>query len=205
MQWPAYWWGGSILPVTSAGREYGMEAGKVFPASEATSLLNPLRRLVQSPRRTIKAMRLALADRVLELGSGPGYFSPEIAAAIPVGRLVLFDLQSRMLQLAGERLSAFPRCGYVQGDGTALPFADDSFDAVFIAVVLGEIGDRDTALDEISRVVRPSGALTVCETRRDSDFIPLPRLRDLLAPHGFEFVDRRGNPLQYTARFTNRD
>jgi len=104
-----------------------MEAGKAFPASEATSLLNPLRRLVQSPRRTIDAMRLAPTDRVLELGSGPGYFSPDIAGATLAGYLVLFDLQSRMLQIAGERLSAFPRCGYVQGDGTALPFADTSW------------------------------------------------------------------------------
>jgi len=190
--------------MTSVGREFGMEAGKVFPASEATSLLNPLRRLMQSPRRTVETMCLAPTDRVLELGSGPGYFSPDIAGAIPAGHLVLFDLQSRMLQLAGERLSAFAQCGYVQGDGTALPFADDSFDAVLIAVVLGEIGDRDTALHEISRVIRPSGALTVCETRRDSDFIRLPRLRDLVALHGFEFVERHGNPLQYIARFTNR-
>jgi len=188
----------------SVGREYGMGAGHVFPDSHATSLLNPLRRLVQSPRRTIEAMRLVPNARVLELGSGPGYFSPDLAGSIPAGQLVLFDLQANMLRIARERLDAFPQCGYVQGDGAALPFADDSFDAVLIAVVLGEIGDLHEALGEVSRVIGPRGALTVCETRRDSDFIALPRLRELLAPHSFEFVERRGNPFQYTARFATR-
>jgi len=39
---------------------FGLQRGKVFPASHARSLLNPLRRFVQSPERTVAAIGIAL-------------------------------------------------------------------------------------------------------------------------------------------------
>ena len=65
--------------------EYGLGRGKVFPAEKASSLLNPLRRLVQSPDRTVARMKLQEDARVLEVGCGPGFFSPSIARAVPHG------------------------------------------------------------------------------------------------------------------------
>src|SRR6478609_11195625 len=91
------------VPENGVMREYGLDRGKVFPAEHARSLLNPARRLVQSPRRTIAAMDLRRDARVLELGCGPGFFSPHLADV--TGHLVLVDLQHEMLRLAGERLA----------------------------------------------------------------------------------------------------
>jgi ubiquinone/menaquinone biosynthesis C-methylase UbiE len=62
-------------------RDYGLGRGKVYPAADASSLLHPLRRLVQSSRRTVAAMGLRDTDRVLEVGCGPGYFTPVVASA----------------------------------------------------------------------------------------------------------------------------
>ena len=44
-----------------------------------------------------------------------------------------------------------------QGDATALPYADDSVDAVVLTAVLGEIPDQEAALAEIERVLKPGG------------------------------------------------
>jgi hypothetical protein len=49
-------------------RDYGVGRGKVFPAAKARSLLNPLRRIVQSPRAVVERIGLAPSARVLELG-----------------------------------------------------------------------------------------------------------------------------------------
>ena len=84
---------------------YGLGRGKVFPADKAASLLNPLRRLVQSPSRTVAGMKLAANARVLEVGCGPGFFSPSIAQAVPSGQVFLLDLQHEMLRLAGDRVA----------------------------------------------------------------------------------------------------
>jgi len=182
-------------------RTTGMGRGKVFPAAHARSLLNPARRLVQSPGRTVAGMRLAPGARVLEVGCGPGFFSPYIADAVEHGSLVLCDLQGPMLHLARTRLNAHPNVVYAQGDAISLPFASDRFDTVFLATVLGEVPDPGACVDEIRRVLRPRGALVVSETRRDSDFIALRRLRGLVEAHDFGFVDRRGIRWQYTATF----
>jgi ubiquinone/menaquinone biosynthesis C-methylase UbiE len=178
-----------------------MGRGKVFPAADATSLLNPLRRLVQSPARLVAAMQLSADDRVLEIGCGPGYFSPTLAAAVPDGQLVAFDLQRGMLLLAGERLERSTSASSVQGDAMCLPFRAESFHAVLIATVLGEVPDVDECLRDVRRVLRAGGCLSVSETRRDSDFIPLPQLRARVEPHGFELVARTGMRWQYVARF----
>jgi SAM-dependent methyltransferase len=83
-------------------KQFGLGRGMVFPAKRARSLLNPLRRLIQSPTRTVQRMALVRTDRVLEIGCGPGYFSRAIALAVPEGSLVLFDLQEAMLEPLGK-------------------------------------------------------------------------------------------------------
>jgi ubiquinone/menaquinone biosynthesis C-methylase UbiE len=170
----------------------GMGRGKVYPAEAARHLLNPLRRLVQPPSRVVRAMQLRPADRVLELGCGPGWFSPTIAAAVPSGWLTLCDLQPEMLAIATERTAAFPHVTAQAADATALPFASGSFDLALVATMLGEVPDRGACLAEVHRVLVDGGVLAVSETRRDSDFIELDELEALAAAQGFAFVDRRG-------------
>jgi ubiquinone/menaquinone biosynthesis C-methylase UbiE len=169
----------------------------VFPAEKARSLLNPLRRFVQSADRTVACMKLPPDARVLEVGCGPGYFSPTIARAVPQGRLVVLDLQIEMLRFVGERTDAVR----VQADATRLPFASGAFDAVFVSAMLGEVPDREGCLADIRRVLCVGGHATFAETRRDSDFISLADLRAELEPHGLTFADRNGVRWQYVARF----
>jgi ubiquinone/menaquinone biosynthesis C-methylase UbiE len=182
-------------------RQYGLGRGKVFPAADARSLLNPLRRLVQSPRRTVAAMAIGPADRVLEVGPGPGYFSPSLAAAASEGVVVLADLQLEMVAMASRRMGASAAVGYLQGDAMALPLGSGAFDVVVVATMLGEVPDRRAFLEEVRRVLRVGGHLTVCETRRDSDFLRIDELRELVVRHGFRFAGRRGPRWQYVARF----
>ncbi|MBI4494169.1 MAG: methyltransferase domain-containing protein [Chloroflexi bacterium] len=186
--------------MSHAGRDFGLGRRKVFPAAQAGSLLNPLRRLVQPPERTVAAMGLHPGARVVELGCGPGFFSPFVVSAVPQGRVVLVDLQAEMLRVARGRL-ATPRVTFVQADAVLLPFATGSFDAALLATMLGEVSDPGACLDEVRRVMRPGGAVTISETRRDSDFIPFGALRQLLARYSFDFIDRSGIAWEYIARF----
>ena len=185
------------LPVTA----FGLGRGKVFPAKRASSLLNPLRRLIQSPTRTVERMALAPTDAVLEIGCGPGYFSRAIAGAVPEGSLVLFDLQPEMLEIARQRLSDFANIRFTQGDASSLPFPDASFNAVLLVLVLGEVPDQDRCIGEVARVLVHGGSVTFAESRRDSDFIPFGKLQIRAEKHGLQLAERRGPGWEYTARF----
>jgi ubiquinone/menaquinone biosynthesis C-methylase UbiE len=186
-------------------RSFGFGRGKVFPAKRANSLLNPLRRLIQSPTRTIQRMALAPTNSVLEIGCGPGYFSRAIAAAVPEGSLVLFDLQAEMLDLARQRLRDFTNVRFTQGDALALPFSDSSFNAVLLVLVLGEVPDQDRCIAEVARVLVRAGSVTFAESRRDSDFVPINQLQARAEKHGLQLVERRGVAWEYTARFEKPD
>ena len=185
----------------SVTRAFGLGRGKVFPAKRAASLLNPLRRLIQSPVRTVERMALASTDKVLEIGCGPGYFSPAIAAAVPQGSLVLFDLQLAMLELARKRLPAFANVHLAQGDASSLPFPDASFDAALVVLVLGEVPDPNRCSAEVARVLVDGGTVTFAESRRDSDFISIGKLRAHAEKNGLQLSERRGPGWEYTARF----
>ncbi len=182
-------------------RTFGLGRGQVYPAKHASSLLNPLRRLIQSPKSTVARMDLKNTDNVLEIGCGPGYFSSAIARAVPSGSLVLFDLQNAMLTLARERLSDFPNVRFTQGDAMSLPFPDASFDAVLLVLVLGEVPDQNRCVSEVSRVLRHGGSVTFAESRRDSDFIPFAELQTCAERNGLEMAEKRGLAWEYTARF----
>src|SRR3954464_4007519 len=97
-------------------------------------------------------------ERVLDLAAGTGTSSQPFREA---GAFVVpCDFSLGMLQ-GGKR--ARPSLPFVAGDGTRLPFADDSFDAVTISFGLRNIVDADAGLGEMLRVTRPGGRLVVCE------------------------------------------
>ena len=95
---------------------------------------------------------------VLDLAAGTGTSSQPFldrgATVVPC------DFSVGMLRV-GKR--AKPHLPFVAGDGTRLPFADDTFDAVTISFGLRNIVDPDAGLRELVRVTRPGGRLVVCE------------------------------------------
>lgn len=170
-----------------------------IPHTKARHLLNPLRNLVLSPKSLVKRLDLEPEFRVLELGPGPGYFSPEVARSLSEGRLVLVDVQEEMLEMARERLDGkgFANVEYYRADAVSLPLEGESFDVVFLVAVLGEVPERSSCLREIRRVLRSEGILSITEMKLgDPDFIPMPELLESAKSAGF-----RQN-RQYVGRFS---
>ena len=162
-----------------------------YPHELAVMLLFPLRRMVFSPERLVRHLHLTRTSRVLEVGPGPGFFSIDVARAIPGGRLELVDIQLEMLQKARERLSRadIRNTGYTRADAVALPFRPGAFDVAFLVAVLGEVPDPKASLASIAQVLRPGGLLLVVELPGDPDAVTEEQLRMLTQGTGLEFVD----------------
>jgi demethylmenaquinone methyltransferase/2-methoxy-6-polyprenyl-1,4-benzoquinol methylase len=109
-------------------------------------------------RDVIDAVKPLPGERVLDLAAGTGTSSQPFADA--GAEVVPCDFSIGMLQVGKQ---AKPHLMFTAGDGTKLPFADASFDAVTISFGLRNIVDTDAGLREMRRVTKPGGRLVVCE------------------------------------------
>ena len=98
---------------------------------------------------------LAGATRVLDVGTGEGQLARALAASpSPPGLIVGVDASWAQVEVAARR-GGGPR--YVRSGAEALPFADASFDAALVCLVMEHLPDHVGPLSEIARVLRPGG------------------------------------------------
>ncbi|MDQ3573035.1 MAG: methyltransferase domain-containing protein [Actinomycetota bacterium] len=152
--------------------------------------------------RLREVLRPQPAERVLEIGPGTGYYTLDIAAWLPDGTVEIFDLQQEFLDHTMGRATERGLKNVIptQGDATNLTYADDSFDAVVLTTVLGEIPDQDAALREIARVLKPEGRLVVGELVGDPHYTSPGALERLGAGAGLRLTERSGPAFGYFAR-----
>jgi len=150
--------------------------------------------LITRPRlRAVLAPRLG--ERILELGVGTGYYSFDLAEWVGgAGTIELLDIQQEMLDHVMSRAEEHGATNLVPtlGDATALPYEDDSMDAVVLTTVLGEIPDREAAIREIARVLRPGGRLVVGELFGDPHFTTPREIERLGEAAGLQVEERSG-------------
>jgi ubiquinone/menaquinone biosynthesis C-methylase UbiE len=160
------------------------------------------------PFITRPRLRAALApapgERFLEVGPGTGYYSLPVAQWLsPGGTLEIFDVQTKMLEhtLGRARAASIDNIRSTVGDAQQLPFADETFDAAYLTVVLGEIPDQQAALRELHRVLKPHGRLVVGELFGDPHWVSPKALRRRAEEAGLHLERQLGGPLGYFARF----
>ncbi len=102
-------------------------------------------------------------ERLLDIATGTGIVLRRSLERCPgLGRAVGVDLTPAMLAVARERTEGLP-VELIEGDATALPFEDGSFDVVTCQQGLQFFPDRELAMREIRRVLAPGGrALVAC-------------------------------------------
>ncbi|HEY5624921.1 MAG TPA: methyltransferase domain-containing protein [Dehalococcoidia bacterium] len=176
----------------------------VFPAAEASTLLNPMRPVIMPAGRTLDRFGVSSGGIVLEVGPGPGYYSIEASRRVgAAGRLICLDLQRDMIVLLRARLAeAATSAETGVADATRLPVKDDSIDVAFLVTVLGEVPEPEAALAEMRRVLKPGGTLGLGETMGDPDYIRLGKLREMCGRAGFVEATCHHDVLGYTITFS---
>lgn len=122
---------------------------------------------------TVDCARLALGpgDQILDIGCGSGRHCDHVAR-IPGTRVIGADPGFADLLAATDRMRYLQDMGECAGtwamvgaDITALPFADQCFDAVIASEVLEHIPHHHQAVAELVRVLKPGGGLAVSVPR----------------------------------------
>lgn len=110
----------------------------------------------------IRVARERDAQRILELGSGTGYGTAELAEALP--SVVAVD---RVAPLAAARAS---RARFLRADVGAMPLAPACFDLVVSFQVIEHLDDPRPYLEAMARQLRPGGlALITTPNRLESE------------------------------------
>jgi demethylmenaquinone methyltransferase/2-methoxy-6-polyprenyl-1,4-benzoquinol methylase len=139
--------------------------------AERYDLMNDLMSL--GVHRLWKAFAVTLArvrpgEQVLDVASGSGDLAKALARRVgPSGEVWVTDINFRMLERGRDRLlDAGWRLPSVQCDAERLPFPDARFDCVTVAFGLRNMTRKESALAEMTRVLRPGGRLLVLEFSR---------------------------------------
>jgi SAM-dependent methyltransferase len=118
---------------------------------------------------------LTPGQRLLDVGSGPGTITADLAALVAPGEVVALEVNDQAAALTRQ---GAPGVDVRVGDVHALPFDAGEFDVVHAHQVLQHVADPVQALREMARVTRPGGVVAA----RDSDYATFawwPRLPEL--------------------------
>lgn len=142
--------------------------------------------LIFEPYARDLAERLAGLDpgSVLETAAGTGALTRALASKLPAyARIVATDLNQPMLDRAAARQLDDGRVSWRQADALALPFADETFDAVVCQFGAMFFPDKVQGFQEARRVLKPGGQFlfNVWDRISENDFADV--VTEALANH----------------------
>lgn len=135
-------------------RDLWAEKAESFYDDAASSRwsVSDLRTFARAYRRVSKLLPPNRSTPLLDLGCGCGHLTAALSSESR--QIVGIDLSRSSLRIAFERSPGYP---FLSADMTALPFPDASFSAATAFTSLEFCADRQGALREASRILKPGG------------------------------------------------
>ena len=117
-------------------------------------------------RKTAKRLAHCAPKNILDIATGTGDMVIQLAKRCPTANLTGIDLSEKMLAIGKEKIEKQGLDAQIRmeiGDACALPYNDNSFDAISVAFGARNFSDLEAGLREMQRVLTDDGHVAILE------------------------------------------
>lgn len=124
-------------------------------------------------KKVIKLANAKNPQKILDIATGTGDLAIQFAEKTEATKIVGLDLSDGMLSMARKKVAGkalAKKIEFIQGDSEALPFEDNTFDAITVSFGIRNFENLEKGLSEIFRVLRKDGVFVILETSVPTKF-----------------------------------
>ena len=117
-------------------------------------------------KKLVRLINPQIYYNILDLCTGTGDLAIEFAKKTHPSRITAIDLSDEMLEIAKQKAQSRgleKAIDFIRADVMDLDFDDESFDIITIAFGLRNLPDRQKAVAEMTRLLKPSGRIFILE------------------------------------------
>lgn len=148
---------------------------------------------------TVCSMRIRPGHTVLDLAGGTGDFTLKLSERVgPSGCVILGDINRSMMEIGRSRVEdrgLIQRVRYLELNAEKLPLASNSLDAIIMAFGLRNVTDKEAALREMARVLKPGGAAFILEFSHPKSTL----LKSAYDFYSFQIIPKLGKIIAHDA------
>jgi ubiquinone/menaquinone biosynthesis C-methylase UbiE len=155
---------GKNMTTTKAYKGLPMEG--IIASWYAKTTLKDLKRHKLMSKQLVE--KIPTNGKVLEIAPGPGYFCIELAR-LGNYKITGLDISRSFVEIASRNAAeAGLKIDYREGNASAMPFEDNTFDFTFCQAAFKNFSEPVKAIVEMHRVLRPGGLSVIVDLRRDA-------------------------------------
>ena len=129
--------------------------------------------------------------KVLEAGCGSGFVTPALSKAVgKEGVVISVDIQEKMIKKAKKRRGYLQNVDFrISSVSDLNSIEDGGIDLAFLYYSFHEIDNKEEAVGELSRVLKPNGILSIKEPRFEVFGKDRDAYKEFITGHGFAFAE----------------
>ncbi len=118
-------------------------------------------------KKVLKNIIIKNPESILDIATGTGDLAIKFAENSKASKIIGLDISEGMLSIARKKITdsmLSEKIEFVKGDSEALPFSDNTFDAITVSFGIRNFEHLELGLSEIFRVLKPEGLFVILET-----------------------------------------